>query len=287
MSKQIALIDHLRKPLFCLPLSGWQLRPSVGATLAVIIFLPLLVFLGSWQFEKGMLKKESQSNIDFAKQAVPASLEQALHSPPPARILSKGQFLKSFFLLDNRTRDGRVGYEVLAIWQAEDGPQATSFIGKKWLVNMGWIEKPPYTGNKNSTSATAIHQAIKPSIELPKNNQLLEAYTREWPKSFFQLGPETPDETWPRIIQNPKRELIEQLSGNQFSPMILMLSPDADFGWRRDWQRDQLPPERHFGYAVQWFLLALTLVLLWLGTALKPENDDNQNTPNSNQNGSH
>ena len=51
--------------------------------------------------------------------------------------------------------------------------------------------------------------------------------------------------------------------------LLLRLSPDSASGYTREWQvRTGLTPERHTGYAVQWFALAAALVVLCLWVAL-------------------
>src|SRR5690606_15366012 len=47
------------------------------------------------------------------------------------------------------------------------------------------------------------------------------------------------------------------------APRVLKLDPDLDIGYARDLDvlPNTLPPERHLGYAVQWFALALAVLV--------------------------
>ena len=54
--------------------------------------------------------------------------------------------------------------------------------------------------------------------------------------------------------------------GLSLAPRILRLDPSLPLGYARDLDvlPNTLPPERHRGYALQWFGLALTTLLLSL-----------------------
>jgi cytochrome oxidase assembly protein ShyY1 len=44
---------------------------------------------------------------------------------------------------------------------------------------------------------------------------------------------------------------------------IVLLDPSAADGYVRDWRPPGLPPARHLAYAIQWWLFAVALVVLW------------------------
>ena len=50
------------------------------------------------------------------------------------------------------------------------------------------------------------------------------------------------------------------------APRVLRLDPGVPFGYARDLAllSNTLPPEKHRGYAVQWFALALTVLAIAL-----------------------
>ena len=56
--------------------------------------------------------------------------------------------------------------------------------------------------------------------------------------------------------------------GYPLQPAVVLLEPEAAEGYWRDWQPrfGGFGPERHQGYAVQWFSLAMALVILYLTT---------------------
>jgi surfeit locus 1 family protein len=52
-------------------------------------------------------------------------------------------------------------------------------------------------------------------------------------------------------------------------PGLILLDPSAPDGFRRNWRPSDFGPERHVGYAVQGFALAVTLVILYLAWAFR------------------
>ncbi|HLF66727.1 MAG TPA: SURF1 family cytochrome oxidase biogenesis protein, partial [Gammaproteobacteria bacterium] len=71
-------------------------------------------------------------------------------------------------------------------------------------------------------------------------------------------------------IQHIDISLLSQQFQQPFYPYILLLDAKSPAGFVRDWQIKTLPPSKHLGYAVQWFALALTLIILYVGVNLQP-----------------
>ena len=59
-------------------------------------------------------------------------------------------------------------------------------------------------------------------------------------------------------------ELFEKDLEGQLMPLMLLLEEDIGDGLVRDWQLLEFGPEHNIGYAVQWFGLALTLLVIYL-----------------------
>ena len=59
------------------------------------------------------------------------------------------------------------------------------------------------------------------------------------------------------------------MSGLDLVPGLLLLDAADPDGYRRDWRPSDFGPERHLGYAVQWFALAGTLVILYLAWSFR------------------
>ena len=83
---------------------------------------------------------------------------------------------------------------------------------------------------------------------------------------------------WPRVVLYPTAEALGASLGAPVHPALLRLGPGATAapGLELDASVEPMlatavgmPPERHLGYAVTWFALAATLVVLWLAHAAR------------------
>jgi surfeit locus 1 family protein len=64
-------------------------------------------------------------------------------------------------------------------------------------------------------------------------------------------------------------QLLNESSWTAATELIL-LDPGEPDGFVRTWAPPGFPPIRHLGYAVQWFGLALALLVIYVVTNLKP-----------------
>jgi surfeit locus 1 family protein len=88
------------------------------------------------------------------------------------------------------------------------------------------------------------------------------------PRAGIALETE-PSSGWPKIVQFPAVDELSAMLGLQLVPGLLLLDPAEPDGYRRDWRPSDFGPERHIGYAVQWFALAATLVILYLAWSFR------------------
>src|SRR5688572_28185268 len=110
---------------------GRVFSPSWPMTLATLVLLGFFVSLGRWQWQRGVDKQAVWA--EFQRDAPAASVDGGVDDLPRfSRVELRGRFDPAHqFLLDNRTHQGRPGYEVLT-------PFVTENAGRV-LVNRGWI----------------------------------------------------------------------------------------------------------------------------------------------------
>jgi len=79
------------------------------------------------------------------------------------------------------------------------------------------------------------------------------------------------DQNWPRVTPYIDYERLAAILGYPLRPALILLEPNQPQGYIRDWRPHfgGFGPERHQGYAVQWFALAVTLVILYLATHVR------------------
>jgi surfeit locus 1 family protein len=78
------------------------------------------------------------------------------------------------------------------------------------------------------------------------------------------------DTGWPRVLNFPRQQDLEQTLGEKVEARIVLLDPAAPDGYERAWRPAmQFGPERHLGYAIQWFVFALVTLILFFALSLR------------------
>lgn len=205
--------------------------------------LPLLIALGFWQLQRAEEKAAMNAAIDARLSAQPRSLTnnaaelKQWQTYTPVRLL--GHYTNEFYYLDNRTRGGRVGYEILQLFVS--GKQ-------RWLVNRGWM---PAGSDRAQLPQVAYPLAAKVIIGF--------LYPVAEASASPQSGPAQPGAR----VQQLDTGLTAGLELAR-PAWCLRLSADSDTALVTDWQLINMPPQRHRAYAAQWFAMAAALVILWL-----------------------
>jgi surfeit locus 1 family protein len=208
----------------------------------------LFVNLGRWQWSKGDLR--ARQAAEFAQGAGTAeplgarSLEQV---PRFQRVSVTGRLDPDHqFLLDNRTNEGRPGYEVLTPLYREG--HDTILVNRGWVPFLGFREKLPDV-------SFAAGQEVQ-----------ITGRVDELPVEGLASGHAPPDEkaTWPKVTSYPTAMELAQALGQHVESRILLLDANAPNGYVREWQPPGLTADRHWSYGVQWYAFAVLAVALWL-----------------------
>ena len=230
--------------------TGRHFRPGLPATLFTAFFLPLLLVLGTWQLNRA---DEKQALFDdFAAGGAPVALDADSSGLDGLRrytpVAAGGRYLgERQFLLDNMVEDGQAGYRVLTPLLLTEGVAV--------LVDRGWIPRDFSTDVAPVISVDAAARSVTGKLDrLPRPGIRLAT----------TLAP-----GWPKVVQFPSRDELAGALGLQLVPGVVLLDSDQPDGFRRNWRPSDFGPERHIGYAVQWFALAITLVVLYLAWSFR------------------
>lgn len=225
----------------------WQFNGKI--TLFFVVFFPLMIFLGFWQLDREGQKQELRTQQQQQRQQPPVPVDQVDWSRGgvlaflPVRASGRYDNDRSF-LLDNRVREGRVGYEVLTPF---DTGQHTLLVNRGWIPQGGTRQQLPEV----PTSAGEV--IIRGAIHVPEGEPLLLSDVRD------PLG-----DRWPRRIQSVDIEAIETALERAVLPYVVRVASQAPGALRADWSVDTIQPETHRGYAVQWFAMSAALLVLFL-----------------------
>jgi surfeit locus 1 family protein len=235
--------------IFVLARLGYKMKKLWLYRILALILIGILASLGYWQLSRAKQKEILLQSFEkrTAEAPLPTSVLQQKESSDLRfyRTTLSGTFdNKHTFLLDNKTDHGKVGYEVYTSFKANG--LATAILVDRGFVPIGKSRKElpsikPIIGNVS----------ILGMLNLPPN------YV-----AFGQMQ-ESSHLTSPLRIQFVSLSELSTLLGETFFPYILTITPEDPAAYHIQWQNFiTMPPERHRGYAVQWFALALTLLIL-------------------------
>ncbi|PNS08917.1 SURF1 family protein [Solilutibacter silvestris] len=222
-------------------LRWWLLAIAVAALFAT---------LGMWQLGRAQQKRAmlEQARATIAAQ-VPLALSAAsapAHLSTYDWVAGSGRFLPTpAVLLDSQVHGGHVGVRVYRVFLA-DG--ATSPL----LVDLGWLP--------------VLDRRHMPTLPLPELREVRGLLMP--PPSHGLMAPiatRLPDGD---VLATalPVKELPAMLGQTTLAPRVLRLDPAVPIGGERDLDvlPNTMPPERHIAYAVQWFAMAATVLILAL-----------------------
>lgn len=223
------------------------MKTRLALLLAGLLLAAGFAGLGQWQLRRGIEKQVMLQDVAAVlarRQAQP--LSAAARPRGYDWSLGSGRFLDGpVLLLDNQRRGPSVGVRVLAAFQPTDGAPL--------LVDLGWLALP---GDRRL-----------PEISVPAGPQSVSGLLSPPPSTGLALGPaytKSAPERW--LLTRVDLAALSAGLRLPLSPRVLRLDPALPIGYARDLDvlPNTLPPERHRGYAVQWFGLALVTLLISL-----------------------
>jgi len=166
-------------------------------------------------------------------------------------------------LLDNMTRDGAAGYEVLTTFVVDDASRdeltdasANALAGQRVLVNRGWVP-------------AGWDRAELPDIRVWPRAETIEGKIDRLPRVGLKLGEPAPaDEAAVVVLSFPEFDQIESVLRHAVFDFQLLLSDGQAQGYTRSWGPETDRDERNIAYAVQWFALAAVAISIAIGIAV-------------------
>jgi surfeit locus 1 family protein len=193
--------------------AGYSFRPRLWALALAAAACAAGIALGNWQVRRA----------DEKRQAHPA-------------VAVAGEFVPRYTVyLDNKTRRGRVGYEVVT-------PLRLAGSQSHVLVNRGWIEA--------GKTRDALPEVSTPAGELRIEGIALEGFAR-----MLQLKEERS-----RVRQHLDIPAYAAETGLALETRVIEQHSDTRDGLARDWPPRESGAEKSEAYALQWYSLAALAV---------------------------
>lgn len=237
---------------FTLQLGPYRFAPALWPSLVFAIVFPILLGLGYWQMSRAGDKQQLVERRAASEAVAPLQIsadsvlaEQDRYRP--ARVSGRYRADQQW-LLDNRIYRGQPGYHVFTPF-VPDGAQAPTL-----LINRGWV-------------AVGETREYLPRLPVPDQHVSLNGRL-DSPASVGLVMGEPPLQSIEDrvLLQSLDIQALSLARGLRLLPYALVIDEDQAGVLQYDWSPiPQMGPEKHLGYAVQWFGLAVALLIIYVG----------------------
>ncbi|TAH13010.1 MAG: SURF1 family protein [Curvibacter sp.] len=216
--------------------------------------MAVAVSLGRWQLDRAAQKEALTQAIQTQGSKSALVADDILQSTQPDALIHRSVHLKGRWLaektvyLENRQMLGRVGFFVFTPFQLADHQTVV-------MVQRGWAPR-------SFENRTAL-----PAVQTPSELVVVEGRMSPPPSKLYEPGSSSVS----AIRQNLD---LAQFQLELGLPLLQDLSVvqigAASEGLLREWPQINLGIDKHFGYAAQWFALAVLIVFLFAWFQLRP-----------------
>jgi len=213
----------------------------IGPALMTLVMLLVLLALGSWQVRRLHWKLGILAEISHAEAAPPVPL------PATPRPFTKVE-------VTGYVRDDLAAHYGVEVRDTPEGPQLGTFLieplerpgDSTILVDLGWLPQQRDAPIKQPREPTTIIGFI----HAPETPGLFSAKDDPASRTFYTLDPAA---------------IGAALGVKHVAPFVLVaLGPTPPEHWPDPAQHLPRPPNNHLSYAITWYGLALTLVVIFL-----------------------
>jgi surfeit locus 1 family protein len=248
----------------------YTFKPTFFLTVFCLILFGAFLSLGIWQVNRAEEKDLQQHVIEKRSEQPSISLNQLAtrNLTPYTKATATGKYRESEqFLLDNIIHNGKPGFYVITPFEIEGTDDII-------LVNRGWVAQQRKRLNLPRTTIKPDQQTLHGTLAKPRSKPVI-------------LGNiDSPISDTPPLWYYMDAEHFEKTVGYSVLPLILRLDATSDatsnttLGSQliRQWPKFEAKTGMHIGYAIQWFVFALFVLIALLGTSFQkntigPEHD--------------
>lgn len=237
-------------------------KPTLIPTIVTLLILPVLLRLGFWQLDRAEEKREIVALFKKQNESAPLLINESLKVKQGLNYRNsqvEGNYNPSkLIFIDNKIYKGKTGVYVLTPFRIKDSQYSI-------LVNRGWVpmvaDRTHLPDIHTTTARLKISGKIKTLTEKP-----------------FMIGEQfQSNQGWPALMQWINLTEIEKKSGLKLLPYIFLLDEKEKSGFIREWKPVVMQPEKSTSYAVQWFMLAFALVVIYIVVNFKNVKRESKN----------
>lgn len=237
------------------PCFNFRFTPSWLMLFVTALFVALFIRLGLWQLQRADEKEKMLQAQTAQLRKSPIDWEAGASFPKQyQKIKVQGHYLDEVFLLDNQHHQHQFGYNVLS-------PLVLA-TGQIMLVDRGFVLGDP-------------QRRHFPQIKSPKETISLSGTAYFPSKNPWLLGElSEKKEGNLTIIEAIDVKLLGKILQKEVVPFIMRLDQEEPYGYLRLWAIVSMPPARHKAYALQWFAMALVIVIIFVALNLKKKDEE-------------
>lgn len=223
-------------------------KPSRWPTLGAALLIALTLFLGRWQAGRAHEKEALQALYDARTRETPVVLTGSVESAEPLlfrRVRASGEYRAGEQIyIDNQVHAGAAGYYVITPLALRDGSVL--------LVNRGWIARGP-------------HYPEPPPVAVPPGTIEVAGLATLPPRRFLELGSQV---IAGRVWQNLSIERYREVTRARALPVVVLADLPGD-GLAAVREQPDTGVAKHQEYALTWFSLAATTLVLWIALNIR------------------
>ncbi|MEQ3696385.1 MAG: SURF1 family protein [Pseudomonadales bacterium] len=213
-----------------------------------LALLILLINLGFWQLQRADWRAEQWQALEQQLQQPAVRLAQLDSYPVHRLVEAPGQWLnEQTLLLQNRTYDGQAGLEVLVPFRTSAG----LVLVNRGFVGWNYGASLPALSAANSSNVLG---RIAPVDQNPVLNQRVDIAST--------------------LVQTRDLKVLSERLGVPIITEIRLVAEHPD-ALATNWQFNRIGPEKHLGYAVQWFCMSFALLILWVVVFIRSKKNNN------------
>jgi cytochrome oxidase assembly protein ShyY1 len=243
-----------------LKIGNRSFAPRAWAVVLTAALLAVFVSLGWWQVGRAREKQAMMESFARGTQTSVVLTGVGVDELPRYQHVSaQGHYdPERQVLLDNMpSSTGQPGYRVLTPFRRGAGD-------KVLLVDRGWVP-------------LGVSREQLPIVFVDPKPRTVAGRLDTLPVPGIRVGAAQAEGAtgWPRVLNFPTQADVEAVLGEKVESRIVLLDASNPDGYQRVWRPSVgFPPERHLGYAIQWFALALALIVIFVTLSLKRDPSD-------------